>query len=315
MLCSAPAGKSGSNWLDRLRSIKGIPTGDDLDLDFFLSNSDSAHSNSDATQLTQKRARNRSRSSEISSADGDRPMSSVLAELFNMGGSLCQSSKLSGKKCPRKQTNPKFFVASSFSNSGIKEKGSDGARKDDNVPAAMNSFNNESVEMKEESFDCGDIMEDEKEKEQNGNELLGFSKSEVTVIDTSCPVWKVDKLVFRKNNVWKVREKKGKSKAFVRKKRKGTFGLDKSCAGKRKPKLSDPQFEHSLETKREEIITPSTQGQNTQHEQGEITLESPDVIQPPPKKRFPFSRSPPKSRKENSSVIHIKTIPHRRIQE
>ncbi|KAI4307026.1 hypothetical protein L6164_030261 [Bauhinia variegata] len=259
MLCSAPPGKSTSNWLDRLRSIKGIPTGDDLDLDFFLSNSDSAHSNSEATQLTQKRVRNRTLSSEISSADVDRPMSSVLAELFNMGGSLCQSSKLSGKKCPRKQNNPKFFFASSLSNSGIKEKDSDCTRKDDNVPAATTSFNNDRVDMKEESLDCGDILDDEKEMEQNGNDLLGFSKSEVTVIDTSCPVWKVDKLVFRKNDVWKVREKKGKSKPFVRKKRKGTLGLDKSCAEKKKPKLLHPQFEPSLETKTEEFITPSSQ--------------------------------------------------------
>ncbi|KHN19561.1 hypothetical protein glysoja_027818 [Glycine soja] len=56
-----------------------------------------------------------------------------------------------------------------------------------------------------------------------GNELKGFTKSEVTVIDTSSPGWKVDKFVFRKNNVWKVREKKTKNKFLAKRKSNSTL--------------------------------------------------------------------------------------------
>ncbi|TQD94526.1 hypothetical protein C1H46_019771 [Malus baccata] len=50
--------------------------------------------------------------------------------------------------------------------------------------------------------------------------MKGYSRSEVTVIDTSCGVWKTDKLVFRRKNVWKVREKKVKGRSSGRHKRK-----------------------------------------------------------------------------------------------
>ncbi|KAK4273833.1 hypothetical protein QN277_017152 [Acacia crassicarpa] len=235
MLCSAPAQKSGLNWLDRLRFNKGIPTGDDLDLDSFLANhpnptsSDSSHSISEPTRPSKIRTL----SSEISAADARPRLSSVLADLLNMGGRLS-----SGKKCPRKQTNPKFFVASSLSNSnaGIV----DCAQKDDNVPAT-NSFSNDTAKLQEERVDCCDV---EEEKENDGNELRGFSKSEVTVIDTSCPGWKVEKFVLRKNNVWKVRERKGKSKSFTKKKNKGTLGfVNHNSAGvKKEPKFVEYQF-------------------------------------------------------------------------
>lgn len=171
-----------------------------------------------------------------------------------MGGSLSRSSKLSGKKCPRKQTNPKFFVASSLSNSGV----DDCARKDDNAPAT-NSFNDDAAELKEESMDCCDV--EEVEKESGGNDLRGFSKSEVTVIDTSCAGWKVEKLVFRKNNVWKVRERKGKSKFFAKKKSKRTFGFDNHSRddGKEEAKPLEYQIGTYLENDRGEFLTTSTQ--------------------------------------------------------
>ncbi|KAF7816625.1 uncharacterized protein G2W53_030594 [Senna tora] len=256
MLCSAPAGKSASNWLDRLRSNRGIPTGDDLDLDSFLANypdptsSDSFHSISQHTHST----KNRTRGSEISAADARPTMSSVLAELFNVGGSLSRSSKLSGKKCPRKQTNPKSFVASSSLRYSSSIECC--ARKDENAPAT-NSSNHDAAELKEENLDCCDV---EEEKDNGGNELRGFSKSEVTVIDTSCPGWKVEKFVFRKNNVWKVRERKGKSKFFAKKKSKGTFGFDNhhnTAVQKKEHKHLEYQFDSSLEKDRE-FITPST---------------------------------------------------------
>ncbi|KAJ7959429.1 Fantom protein [Quillaja saponaria] len=226
MLCSAPAGKkSGSKWLDRLRSNKGIPTGDNLDLDYFLtdhpntfSDSDLVRSNSESTHLDQRHFPNGNEPSEISNNNGDKQwvgiMSNVLCELFNMGGYPTQSSKLSRKKCSRKQTNPKFCVISSPSNN-VLEKSADFCRKDENIPA-KSSFDNDMMDMKEENMEDGNIEEDKGDKE----ELSGYSRSEVTVIDTSSPGWKFEKLVFRRKNVWKVREKKGRSNFFGRKKRK-----------------------------------------------------------------------------------------------
>ncbi|XP_061364064.1 uncharacterized protein LOC133307552 [Gastrolobium bilobum] len=205
MLCSARTGKSGSNWLDRLRSNKGIPTGDDLDLDSFLL---TTHSHS-----PQPRPNNptRTRPSEIH----DPPMSTLLAELFNMGNAtLTQTSK----KCPRKQTNPKFFLASSSTDTRNVTAGG-GA-----VPSTLSDAAEAEREEEETAVDRG---EEEEENDNDGNELKGFTRSEVTVIDTSCTGWKVDKFVFKKNNVWKVRERKPKTKYFAKKKKSnGTLDIN-----------------------------------------------------------------------------------------
>ncbi|KAM7280851.1 hypothetical protein ACFE04_007985 [Oxalis oulophora] len=66
---------------------------------------------------------------------------------------------------------------------------------------------------KDESSSDNDVnlvaFEEEEEEEEKikvkkeKEELFGFSRSEVTVIDTSFDVWKFDKLLFRKKNVRK----------------------------------------------------------------------------------------------------------------
>lgn len=181
----------------------------------------------------------------------------------------------------------------------------DFARKDEkNVPCTNSSSINLELERNEGDIAGWDVEEEEEvegeEKESGGNDLKGFSKSEVTLIDTSCPEWKVDKLVFRKNNVWKVRERKGKSKVFGKKKRKGSFGFDKEL------RLLDSQFRSSLETNTEEFRTRSTQGQNTEKNMKDVGVDTArDDPKPPPKKRFQFSRPPATSRKENKSVSMI----------
>ncbi|KAJ7965249.1 Fantom protein [Quillaja saponaria] len=272
MLCSAPAGKSSSKWLDRLRSNKGIPTGDNLDLDYFLKNqsnplaaSNSVHSTSESTQLDQKRVSNENQPLEISSSSGDKQwvgvMGNVLCELFNMCDDQSKSSNFSRTKCPRKQGNPKFCVISTSKNN-IEDKSGDFARKDENVQAT-NSLNNDMMEMKEATVECEDV-----EDEKGDKELLGYSRSEVTVIDTSCPIWKFEKLVFRKKNVWKVREKKGKSKFFGKKKRKWSSGSDKNSCGNKKAKLLGSEFMSSKDGK--EVLQPLSEErsneQNSIHE-------------------------------------------------
>ncbi|KAL3524465.1 hypothetical protein ACH5RR_017299 [Cinchona calisaya] len=65
-----------------------------------------------------------------------------------------------------------------------------------------------------ENVNCGG-------EEENGYGILsGFSRTEVTVIDTSFPSWKFEKMLFRKKNSWKVRDKKGKMINCGKKKKK-----------------------------------------------------------------------------------------------
>ncbi|XP_060963565.1 uncharacterized protein LOC133033044 isoform X1 [Cannabis sativa] len=243
MLCSVPAaGKSGSNWLDRLRSIKGLPTAEDFDLDHFLtqnpnssssfssssSSSELAQLNSATTTTKTQRAANRNRKWVGA-------MNNVLSELFFMDGSD-ESSKLSGKKFPRKQTNPRIF-STSMGNTTTTVVNSNSS----GVVAITASFNSDSnslirrrkgnvrvkrfkaVDDKEEEEELGLEKEEEEEEEELENEekkFKGYSRSEVTVIDTSFGCWKSEKMVFRRKNVWKVMEKKCKLSSFVRKKRK-----------------------------------------------------------------------------------------------
>ncbi|XP_057454794.1 uncharacterized protein LOC130746235 isoform X2 [Lotus japonicus] len=204
MICSIRTGKSGSEWLDRLRSSKGIPTGDDIDLDSFLR---TAHSHS-----PQPRPRNPPRHRPHPSETRDPPLSAILAQLFNTGTALT----LTSKKCPRKQTNPKIFLAHSSSTSTAAA----------DSPVAAPSGDVAVEEEQPAAVNRGGGGEEENGDDDGGDELKGFTRSEVTVIDTSCPRWKVDKLVFRKKNVWKVRERKPKNKSSVKKKRKGVHEVD-----------------------------------------------------------------------------------------
>ncbi|XP_004502757.1 uncharacterized protein [Cicer arietinum] len=190
MICST---KSGSNWLDRLRFNKGIPTDDDLDLDSFLLRI-AAHSHSPHTRPIHP-TNNPVR--KCPTVTHDPPLSALLAELFNPGTNLT----LISKKCPRKQTNPKIFLASSATTSSHAPAGGDA--------------------------DAAVVVEDRGEEGDEGDEdLKGFTRSEVTVIDTSCPAWKVDKFLFRKNSVWKIRERKPKNKFFAKKKSKTSHEID-----------------------------------------------------------------------------------------
>ncbi|PON83665.1 fantom protein [Trema orientale] len=308
MLCSVPAGKSGSNWLNRLRSNKGFPTGDDdLDLDHFLSQnpnssaSDSPHLNSEATRTIPTRPEPQ----RVSNRSGGQErewvgvMNNVLSELFFMGGSG-ESSRLSGKKFPRKQTNPRICVVSSDnSNSSVvgeRKKSSDGP-----VTASFNSDGNSPVMRTKEGnvgFGGFEVEEDEEddddgeeEEEKGEKELKGYSRSEVTVIDTSFGCWKSEKLVFRRKNVWKVREKKGKLRSFGRKKRKGgsdstwgAVGLEKKAKvlasneanGDQSVKISSDEGQNLKNDSMEEVCKATAENLNTTRE--EIGPESPDNL-------------------------------------
>ncbi|EXB78390.1 hypothetical protein L484_003252 [Morus notabilis] len=330
MLCSVPAGKSagGSNWLSRIRSIKGFPAGDDDDLGHFITQNLNS-SASESTRLDPQRiavpnspeAPGRIRGRVEPEWVG--AMDTVLSELFFMGGAgEISSSRHSGKRIPRKQTNPKICAASASNNnnnnnnsgnsnsSGVveqKKKGSDFAPK--TASLSSDSGNNSTREGHgnvDVDFDVDDEDEDEKE-------LKGYSRSEVTVIDTSCGSWKSEKLVFRRKSVWRVREKKGKLRNFGRKKRKlaiddhHVMSLASSDHHQSLIMPSSDEGQNLKNDSREEKCKGTANNLNMTRE--EVSTDSPNNLSEDLKKRSQVSGSLKKVKKGGSSVVLIKGVP------
>uniref|UniRef100_A0A6N2KIZ9 Uncharacterized protein n=1 Tax=Salix viminalis TaxID=40686 RepID=A0A6N2KIZ9_SALVM len=329
MLCSVQTSKSSSNWLDRLWSNRGFNNNSNDDPpvpnpssspttnasnSVINSNSESTHSDSDQIKVTATTATETTR--DISSSDNKDLfliMNHDLSDLFNMGcvsDPVEESSRLSRKKekVPRKQTKPKFCFISG-NNSGIDSLNC--VRKDQNFLAATGSLNSD---KNSNNVDCGvdDDDDDEDVDEEKGfgvsgdKELKGYSRSEVTVIDTSCQVWKFDKLVFRKKNVWKVRDKKEKSWVFGGKKRKGNDLESANGNGaKKKAKVSNLEVGSSKDVNDVSLCVFLVLFRNKRMKEGKRNINKCQRILA----KFHFSRSPEKSIKSGSSVIPIKTIP------
>ncbi|KAL6005777.1 hypothetical protein ACLOJK_006350 [Asimina triloba] len=237
MLCSISAGKSDSTWLDRLRTSKGFPTQNGLDLDHFLNPNpnlkpipDQNHAAAAIPEASDKSIVDRRKKSSTSPApsmaaeknseDWFDIMSCVLSELFNMGdASRVPALESRTKKSSRKQPNPRICALSAS------------ASVDDSclagVPAmSPSSVDNSVAEAKEPRkqgvAECVNPEDEILQVVGADTDLSSFSRSEVTIIDTSAPVWKSEKLIYRKGNVWKIREKKRNSwnGSASRKKRK-----------------------------------------------------------------------------------------------
>ncbi|BBG98434.1 hypothetical protein Prudu_007839 [Prunus dulcis] len=278
MLCSVPANKSGSNWLDRLRSNKGLPTGDNLDLDHFLSRNTNSSSEFPTPNVS-------------SSTESTRPGSD---RVVNQSTTSCPNRDNQGEAfIGLKQANPRVCVtstANSDSNAATanatEEKSSDWGRNDENVldkAACLDSQNGSLMKNKDLGNVGGEegeeVEEEEEEEKEELRELKGYSISEVTVIDTSCGVWKTEKVVFRRKNVWKVREKKAKVRKFGRRKRKvvdeevGVEGGDD--IDKKKAKVSALKEVYGDEC----IALKSTEGQNSQNDtSNEVCEDTPDSL-------------------------------------
>ncbi|OVA04697.1 hypothetical protein BVC80_1719g25 [Macleaya cordata] len=242
MLCT---GRSGPNWLDRLRSSKGFPVGNGIDLEHFLNanpnpkndtilEKDDRKSNDESVAMEEKKVGVEKKTVTYSKRQNNCEkedlfdiMNSVLSELFNMGegdsGKFQEIRDFDKKKSCRKQKNPKLCVFSAS------------ASVDDDVPAmSPSSADNSVTEEKKLGFglERKETVEDEKLKGENS----GYS--DVMIIDTSAQIWKSEKLVFRKGNVWKVWEKKPKCRKVFgcRKKRKSNQLSDSESVGKKKMK-------------------------------------------------------------------------------
>ncbi|XP_004307917.1 PREDICTED: uncharacterized protein LOC101313650 [Fragaria vesca subsp. vesca] len=300
MLCSVRATKSGPNWLDRLRSNKGFPACDNLDLDHFLkhnptSSSESPNPNADSTPLVSNRPESSGPTRDAKKGEALLGlMSTAISELFFIDGSE-ESSRLSGKKVPRKQTHPRLCVTSK-----LKSSGSIGNDVNDlrTVPS-LNSKNEVELE------------------ERGERELKGYSKSEVTVIDTSCEVWKTEKLVFRRKSVWKVREKKSKVRSFGRNKRKvvsgdeeGDDGIEEKRKKKKEAEVSDQcislnPIENSRNDARKEVCKDATDNLNDRGK--DFCKDNMPDDREDSEKGFPLK--PRKTIKDGSSLVFIKGIP------
>ncbi|KAL6123011.1 hypothetical protein ACLB2K_075534 [Fragaria x ananassa] len=296
MLCSVRATKSGPNWLDRLRSNKGFPSGDNLDIDQFLkhnptSSSESPNPNADSTPPVSNRPESSSPTRDAKKGEALLGlMSTAISELFFIDGSE-ESARQSGKKVPRKQTHPRLCVTS-------KHKSSGSIGNDVNDLTTVPSLNSKNeVEL----------------EEKGGRELKGYSKSEVTVIDTSCEVWKTEKLVFRRMSVWKVREKKSKLMSFGRNKRKvvsGDDGIEEKRKKNKEAEVSDQcislnPVENPQNGARKEVCKDTTDNLNVRGK--EFCKDNIPDNRTDLEKGFPLK--PRKTIKDGSSIVFIKGIP------
>ncbi|XP_042480728.1 uncharacterized protein LOC122061511 isoform X2 [Macadamia integrifolia] len=342
MICSVPSAKSESSWLDRLRSSKGLPVGDDLDLEGFLNpNSDQALTSdvivsdvvqekdspkliSNSAPLDTKSVAERRKNSVSSGFRKHRKkenlfnvMTNVLAELFNMGdqASLDRIRGSGEKKSSRKQPNPRLCLFSASAN--VDDGRSASLRKADGVPSmSPSSADNSVTEVKQNEYSLvtkkrGKSASLSLAEEKSQLDPSSYSCVEVTIIDTSSSIWKSGKLIFRKGNVWKVRDKRwmsGNWTAF-RKKRKASEsdkkvgGKKKKVGGKKKKKLSRPPLNTSKEAGREELTNPSYENAAE-----ELCKETPDTGSQVPKMRSQFSRSPRKPANSYSPVFHVQGI-------
>ncbi|XP_050385860.1 uncharacterized protein LOC126802293 [Argentina anserina] len=307
MLCPVSATKSNPNWLDRLRSNKGFPAGDNLDLDHFLSlkpNSSSESSSPNAESVPHVSNRPECSNPTRDAGKGEALlglMSTAISELFFIDGSE-ECSRLSGKKVPRKQTHPRVCVTSAANVSDNKDtrrhKSSGGTVNDVNDLMIITSLN---LEKNKE------VNEGEELEERGERELKGYSKSEVTVIDTSCEVWKTEKVVFRRKSVWKVREKKSKVRSFGRNKRKvvsGEEGDDGIEEKKKEAKVSDCGGDQCISLNPIEEVSHTTDNLNDRGK--EYSKDNVPDSRKDLDKGFPSK--PRTTIKNGSSVVFIKGI-------
>ncbi|XP_058105012.1 uncharacterized protein LOC131248652 isoform X2 [Magnolia sinica] len=283
MLCSISTGKSGSTWLDRLRTSKGFPVQTGLDLEHFLNpnptskvptnpipEENSTGSNHDATLDGEKSTVDRKKKTssnptppmmigEKNNEDWFDIMSSVLSELFNMGdSSRIRALDVRRKKSSRKQSNPRICPLSTS------------ASVDDSclagVPAMSPSSVDNSVAEVKESRKQGiaESLNPEDEILQAvtvDSDLSAFSRAEVTIIDTSAPAWKSEKLIYRKGSVWKIRDKKRNSWNALACRKKRKLGQRDGDGGEEKQQKSSFLPSNSFkEAVSEEHLISSNEG-------------------------------------------------------
>ncbi|CAA7023306.1 unnamed protein product [Microthlaspi erraticum] len=299
-----------STWLDRLRVNRGVSTAEDEDafgnprsLDDFLRRNHqteipagdpatSSASDSPPPAPIPSDPEFAESPSEPASGEWYGAMSDVLSRLF--GG----SSTTAGKKLPRKQSNPRHCSEETPAefplprNQLIDRECLSGAREF----TWGNSYNEkpapETRERRRTVPEAADGVEDE--EEEGEKDLVGFSRSEVTVIDTSFDNWKSEKLVFRRRNIWKVRDKKGKSR-IASSKKKTIKDKKKKKKKNKKRKCDDDDDEDAPRRKKMKRSTSVPDDKSRSHSE-----EVHDEPESSNANRIPLRRLRSKPRKEGS---------------
>ncbi|CAM8925237.1 unnamed protein product [Rhodiola kirilowii] len=194
------------NWLDKLRKVNGLTSEDDgQSLDYFLSiqqqqQQQQVHDVDDDLHPVRRRA-SQPESEPQDENDVSTGMANMLSNLFSDGG--C-GDRISNFKAPRKQPSPKICVFSA----SVEEKGSNESDRvvdDDDVFGRKDVNRNRNVKSKRKVRPGMEEVEEEGRRFEDCD-LVGFSRTDVCIIDSSSPLWKFDKYLFRKKNVWKARD-------------------------------------------------------------------------------------------------------------
>ncbi|XP_031493810.1 uncharacterized protein LOC116259936 [Nymphaea colorata] len=251
MICPASRSNSRLNWLDRLRTSKGFPVGNEIGLEAFLdanappsgqveSSGDDRSAASARPDISGESAKVRVRMKRGRGPIGrDKEdwfaiLNGMLAELFNMGDPR-RSRVMDERRTSRKQKNPKTCTILCSANGGdrnaaVSPQTSVSGTKDKET-VEMNSVHRR---PRRKSGKNG-LKVDEKE-EGSANVLPAedsCSCTVVTVIDSSFPGWKFGKAISRKGNDWRIREIRksldgnmATSESIFRKKRRLNCGKD-----------------------------------------------------------------------------------------
>lgn len=140
-------------------------------------------------------------------------------------------------------------------------------------------------------------------------DLSAFSRAEVTIIDTSAPVWKSEKLIFRKGSVWKIRDKKQSHTSRRKRKVDQLDGRPAAPGGEEKQQKRSPlPSKAGKEAACDERLI-SSNGGSTHNGKGKASKEAPDNLSQILERRPQFSRSPRKPATKDSSVFLIQCIP------
>lgn len=120
-------------------------------------------------------------------------------------GEFQDLARIKRKKSCRKQQCPRICVVST--NSDVQNVPVGNAMVSSPLPLTLyNRRPAKEVNRELKVTDHDHVVEEEKAHW----DLTGFSQTEVTVIDTSVPSWKFEKMLYRRKNVWKLGDKKGK---------------------------------------------------------------------------------------------------------
>ncbi|CAN6480491.1 unnamed protein product [Victoria cruziana] len=225
MICPVSQSNSGLNWLDRLRTSKGFPVGNETGLEAFLDAnappSDQVASSGDdrsvalsrpdiSGESAKVRVRVKRGRAPIGRDKGDwfAILSGVLAELFNMGDPR-RSMVMDDKRTCRKQKNPKTCTILCSTNGGdrnaaVSPQTSVSGTKD------KETVELDSVHRRPRRKSGKNVLKADEKEEGSANvrspELDSCSCTVVTVIDSSFPGWKFGKAISRKGNDWRIRE-------------------------------------------------------------------------------------------------------------